>query len=134
MGKAFSDRLASQLRKGGFTVHEVAQREPKRARSLPHAGLARAVCSSCFKLIVPESAADMFKGQGLCRCARGLDPAYGRVDMLSAGWNDRAREVLHRFTGEPGGDDDLPDAMAIAVNAAAGGGGPVESGMFGPWG
>jgi hypothetical protein len=119
VGKAFSERLAVELRREGFTVHLAGQREPKRSRSLSHAAAASARCESCHQLIVPESAEDMFRSQGLCRCPEPDGDGYGRVSFLVGDWNDLAGDRLHSFTGEPGGKDDLPDAMAVVYNALA---------------
>jgi len=119
VGKAFSERLALDLRKLGFTVHLAGQREPKRSRSLQHAGKAAARCGRCRQLIVPAEAVEMFKAQGVCKCPEPDGDGYGAVDFLEGDWNEPAGDRLHAFTGEPGGADDLPDAMAVLFNALA---------------
>lgn len=117
IGKLFSDRLAVELRRRGFTVHVVNQREPKRSRSLPHATKASAVCHDCQKFIVPEESAEMFSTQGVCQCNSPGGDGYGGVLFLAGTWNEMAASRLHGFTGEPGGEDDLADAMAVLFNA-----------------
>lgn len=116
MGKAFSDRLAARLIALRFTAHVYPQREPKRARALPHAAMAAAVCSACHQLLVPPDSAELFAGRGLCACESPGGDGYGRVDFVRAAWNEPARAQLHAFTGNDGGHDDTVDAMSVAVN------------------
>ena len=117
VGKVFSDRLAGELRRQGYRVLGMPQREGKLPRSIPHAGKAAALCHACHKFIVPEEAVEMFSAQGVCECETPDGDGYGGVLLLAGPWNTMAADRLHGFTGEPGGADDLADAMAVCFNA-----------------
>jgi hypothetical protein len=117
VGKAFSERLKGDLERLGITVHLASQREPKRSRSLQHAQKAAAKCRRCGKLMVPSESVNMFTTQGVCACPDPDGDGFGGVLFLSGAWNKMAADRLHLFTGEPGGQDDLADAMAVLFNA-----------------
>lgn len=121
IGKLFSDQLVDLLRAADYTVHLTPQRGPKRSRALAHAAAAAAICTTCHHLIVPDDSLDLFRSQGVCKCAEPGGAGYGRVELaMEPEKAERFATVHHGFTGEEGGDDDVVDAAAITYNVATG--------------